>query len=130
MSIMADILASFRRLPVAVQAWVALWLGPVNIATLAFLGQRNGVLVAVLALGGMVPNLIIMIRERGLSALMALPHLVIWTPLVIVIVITLFSGVGSGYAIFLVLLLVTDVVSLIFDAKDFIAWRAGDRAIA
>ena len=127
---MTEILASFRRLPIAVQAWVALWLGPLNIATLAFLGQRNGVLIAVLALGGMAPNLFIMIRERGLSALMALPHLLIWTPLVIVLVITLFSGVGGGYALFLVLLLVTDVVSLVFDAKDFIAWRAGDRAIA
>ena len=107
MSMTADIFASFRRLPVAVQAWVALWLAPVNMATLAFLGQRNGVLIAVLAIGGMAPNLVIMIRERGLSALMALPHLVIWTPLVIVIVITLISGVGSGYAIFLVLLLLS-----------------------
>ena len=127
---MTEILASFRRLPIAVQAWVALWLGPLNIATLGFLGQRNGVLIAVLALGGMTPNLFIMIRERGLSALMALPHLLIWTPLVVVLVITLFSGFGGGYALFLVLLLVTDVVSLVFDAKDFIAWRAGDRAIA
>ena len=74
--------------------------------------------------------MLIMAKERGMSALMALPHLVIWTPLVVVALITLFSGVGTGYAIFLVLLLVTDVVSLLFDAKDFAAWRAGDRAIA
>ena len=130
MSAMTEILASFRRLPIGVQAWVALWLGPINIATLAFLGQRNGVLIAVLALGGMLPNIVIMLKERGMSALMALPHLIVWTPLVVVLAITLFSGVGGGYALFLVLLLVTDVVSLAFDAKDFIAWRAGDRAIA
>ena len=126
----ADIYASFRRLPIPVQAWVALWLAPIHIATLAFLGQTNGVLIAVLAIGGMAPNMLIMAKERGMSALMALPHLVIWTPLVVVALITLFSGVGTGYAIFLVLLLVTDVVSLLFDAKDFAAWRAGDRAIA
>ena len=130
MSIANEIWSSFRRLPLAVQAWVALWLAPINIAALAFLGQRNGVLIAVLAIGGMAPNMFIMMRERGLSALMALPHLVIWTPLVVVALITLFSGVGSGYAIFLVLLLITDVVSLVFDVKDFAAWRAGDRAIA
>lgn len=126
----ADIYASFRRLTIPVQAWVALWLAPIHIATLAFLGQTNGVLIAVLAIGGMAPNMLIMAKERGMSALMALPHLVIWTPLVVVALITLFSGVGTGYAIFLVLLLVTDVVSLLFDAKDFAAWRAGDRAIA
>ena len=125
-----EIFESFRRLPIAVQAWVALWLAPINIATLAFLGQTSGVLIAVLAIGGMAPNMVIMARERGLSALMALPHLVIWTPLVVVVLITLFSGVSTGYAIFLVVLLVTDVISLIFDAKDFAEWRAGSRSIA
>ncbi len=125
-----EIFESFRRLPIAVQAWVALWLAPINIATLAFLGKTNGVLIAVLAIGGMAPNMVIMARERGLSALMALPHLVIWTPLVVVVLITLFSGVGTGYAIFLVVLLVTDVISLVFDANDFAEWRAGSRSIA
>ena len=127
---LTEVFQSFRRLPIAVQAWVALWLAPIHIATLAFLGQTNGVLIAALAIGGMAPNMLIMAKERGMSSLMALPHLVIWTPLVVVALITLFSGVGTGYAIFLVLLLITDVISLAFDAKDFAAWRAGDRAIA
>ena len=78
----------------------------------------------------MAPNLFIMVWERGLSSLMALPHLVIWTPLLVVIVLTLRLTIPTGFTIFLVLLLITDVVSLAFDVVDFKKWLAGNRAIA
>ena len=58
-----DIWQSFRRLPLWVQGWVALILVPVNLAALLFLSAPQGTLVALLAVGGMAPNLLIMMRD-------------------------------------------------------------------
>lgn len=127
-----DIWNSFRRIPAWVQAWVAFVLVPVNLATLGFLDQSHGVYLAVLAIGGMLPNVVIMLNERGLSKIMAIPHLVIWPFLLILICYTLMSSANlpNGYIAFLVMLFVIDAISLVFDTVDFWKWRKGDRAIA
>lgn len=78
-----DIWNSFRRLPGWVQVWVGLILVPVNCLPLLFLDAHLGVWVAAFSIGGMLPNLPIMVRDRGLSKRMALPHVVIWPSVVI-----------------------------------------------
>jgi len=133
MGLIGDIWRSFRRLPVWVQIWVALILVPVNMAPLLFLGAPYAIWVTVLSVGGMMPNLPIMLADRGLSKRMALPHLVIWTPLVVLLVWLLsgpVAGVDDGYRAILVLLLVVDLISLGFDYPDALKWWRGDRAIA
>ena len=126
-----DIWSSFRRMPGWVQIWVAFILAPVNVATLAMLAQPWGGWVAGLAIGGMLPNLAIMAYERGLSKLMALPHILIWTPLVIYLGALLAgSGAEGGISPFLAALFVVNAISLAFDFPDFIKWLRGDRAIA
>ncbi len=114
------------------QIWVALILVPVNVASLLFVTRPGGLLIAALAVGGMLPNIAIMFAERGLSKLMALPHVLIWTPLVIIIALTMSDCMGCerGYVNFLLLLLITDLVSLAFDFPDLWKWWKGDRAIA
>ncbi|WP_228408756.1 hypothetical protein [Profundibacter amoris] len=67
------------------QIWVALILVPVNMASLLFLNEPKGMLIAALAVGGMMPNIAIMLAERGLSKMMALPHLLIWIPLLLIL---------------------------------------------
>lgn len=126
----ADIWESFRRLPVAVQAWVMLVLAPVNLATLLFIDERFGLVIVVLAIAGMLFNMPILAREKGMTKLMALPHLVFWTPLIVLALIVLFSDVPAGYRAFLLVLIVVDVVSLAFDARDLKDWMGGDRAVA
>jgi len=131
MELIKDIWRSFRTLPLWVQIWVGLILVPVNMASVLFLLEPAGILIAVLAVGGMTPNLFIMIKERGLSKAMALPHLLIWTPLVLI----LFSNVQSPqvngtYQSYLRLLLAVDLLSLAFDYPDAWKWWKGDRAIA
>ena len=126
----ADIWESFRRLPVAVQAWVMLVLAPVNLATLLFIDERFGLVIVVLAIAGMLFNMPILAREKGMTKLMALPHLVFWTPLIVLALIVLFSDVPAGYRVFLLVLIVVDVVSLAFDARDLKDWMGGDRAVA
>ncbi|MFV2038014.1 MAG: hypothetical protein ACC646_10550, partial [Paracoccaceae bacterium] len=99
MNIIADIWASFRSMPLWVQFWVALILVPVNSAAIFFVGGTGGWLIAALAIGGMVPNLVLMIVERGLSKAMALSHVALWTPMIAVIVIWLLADpqVQGGY---------------------------------
>jgi len=127
---MVKIWESFRRLPVAVQAWMVVLLMPINVATVFFIGETNALVISVLAIAGMAFNMPIMIRAGGMTSLMALPHLILWTPMVLLALITLFADVPSGYRVFLVLLIAIDTISLAFDVRDFAAWRNGDRAIA
>ncbi|WP_152544583.1 hypothetical protein [Actibacterium mucosum] len=94
-------------------------------------GQPWGWTVTGLAIGGMLPNLVIMGAERGLSKLMALPHLIMWTPLVAYLAYLLSTGAAnSGYGALLWAVLIINVISLAFDFPDFVKWRRGDRAIA
>ena len=132
MRLTRDIWGSFRRLPHWVQIWVALILVPVNMASLAFIGYPGAVLLAMLAVGGMLPNIAIMIAERGLSKAMALPHLLIWTPLLAVILWMLYAypSFAPLFRSYLWLLLAVDALSLAFDFPDALKWKRGDRAVA
>jgi len=130
--VIADIWNSFRRMPLWVQIWVAVILVPVNLAPLFFLGEPYAIWVAVLSIGGMIPNLPIMLAERGLSKRMALPHVLIWPPLVVLLGWLLSGPVGDGgaYATLLMVVLVVDLISLGFDIPDALRWLRGERDIA
>lgn len=119
-----DIFNSYRELPLWVQIWVSVILVPVNLVSLAFLDQPQGFLVAALAITGMALNLPIMVVERGFTKTMALPHLLCWIPLVILVAFLLGSGasLSPAYTSFLVLLLIIDVLSLAFDLWDGLSW--------
>ncbi|SLN61694.1 hypothetical protein PEL8287_03348 [Roseovarius litorisediminis] len=126
-----EIWQSFRRMPLWVQIWVALILVPVNLAALCFWSAPSGGVVAVLAIGAMALNGVIMLIERGFSKLMAVPHVLIWTPLVVLIALLLASGeLPESFRSYLLALLLVDVISLAFDVPDSWKWWKGDREIA
>jgi len=126
-----DIWQSYRRMPLWVQLWVALILVPVNAASLLFWGAPMGAWVAILAVGAMLLNGVIMLVERGFSKMMALPHVMIWTPLVVLILWLLSWGdLTQGYARYLVILLMVDLISLALDYADTVKWLRGERHIA
>lgn len=114
------------------QIWVALILVPVNLLPLAFWGEPYAVWITIFSIGGMLPNLVIMMVGRGLSKCMALPHLLIWTPLVVMLGMLLQSdlGVSDGFRTVLTVILLVDLLSLVFDYIDGWKWWRGDRAIA
>jgi len=80
-------------------------LGPINMASLFFLNEPMGVLVAFLANIGMLLNIPVMFYDRGVSKLMSIPHLVPWTALVILIIFYRPAATGL-YDIFLSALLI------------------------
>ena len=117
-----DIYSSFRLLPTWVQVWIALILVPVNAAVILFTAHPYGPVVALLAIFGMAANLIPMVRDREFGSIMALPHLLLWTPLVLIILfVALPNTPTGGFRTYLYILLIVDVISLAFDYPD--AWK-------
>ena len=127
-----EIWNSLRRMPVWVQIWMVGILVPVNMLPLAFWAAPYGLLVAAFSVGGMLPNLYFLIAERGFSKRMALSHLLLWPPLVVLTVWLLSSDLtfGVGYWWVLIAVLLVDLISLTFDVGDGWKWVRGDRAIA
>lgn len=121
---------SYRRLPLWVQLWVALILVPVNAASLFFLTHPAGAWLALMAVGAMLCNGVLMLVERGFSKVMALPHVLIWTPMLGLILWLLNQDIAESYRSYLIVLLAVDVVSLILDVVDSRKWLSGDRKIA
>ena len=121
---------SYRRLPLWVQLWVALILVPVNAASLFFVTQPAGAWLALMAVGAMLCNGVLMLVERGFSKVMALPHVLIWTPMLGLILWLLNQDIAESYRSYLIVLLAVDVISLTLDFIDTRKWLSGDRKIA
>ncbi|EAQ25105.1 hypothetical protein [Roseovarius sp. 217] len=125
-----EIWQSYRRLPLWAQLWVAVILVPVNAASLLYITQPAGAWLALMAIGAMLCNGVLMLIERGFSKVMALPHVLIWTPMLGLILWLLSQDIADSYRTYLVILLAVDVVSLILDLSDTRKWLSGDRTIA
>ena len=130
MRLIHDIWGSFHSLPGWVQLWLALVLVPVNFASLIWFDVAGGAVVAILAVGGILPNAILLLRERGFSRAMAFSHLAIWPILIVVLVIWLAQGGSDVPRWYLWALLIVNAVSLGFDLRDGWLWAKGDRAVA
>lgn len=128
-SLILDIWQSYRSLPAWVQIWVAFVLVPVNIASLAFIEQPLGLWVAVLAIIAMLPNLPVMFYERGFSKLMALPHLIPWT-LLLLLILVIRPPLTDLYGYYLWVLFAVDFISLALDYPDTVKWLRGDRTVS
>jgi hypothetical protein len=128
----AEIFASLRRMPVWVQIWMLVILMPVNFLSLFFIAEPGGLVIAALAVGGMMANLPIMLVQRGFGAAMSVPHVILWTPAVLIALWLLVSGAvaGSPYAAFLWAFCIVNAISLGFDIKDTRAWMRGKRGVA
>jgi hypothetical protein len=126
-SILLEIWQGFRVLPTWVQFWIGLVLVPVNLAAAFFWQSPSGVLIAVLAVGGMTPNLFLMFIQRGFGKAMAISHLILWIPLLFIIAPKM--GSGSTFATYLMILFIVDAISICFDVKDSWEWFKGDRGV-
>lgn len=125
---------SFRSLPLWVQVWVGAVLIPANAASFLLLDSWSGRMAALAAVFVVATNIPIMLCERGMSKLMAMPHLLVWGPLQLALVLRLVDHAGSPPVTaieqtYAVVLVVVNGASLIFDAVDSWRWLRGDRAV-
>lgn len=133
MSLFSDIWESFLKLPTWVKIWMLLILVPVNAASARFIGDPWSWLIAALAFAGMMPNIYIMISDRGFTNRMAVPHVIFWIPLVLMLAyLLLFSDIilPSDYGVYLKFLLVINIISLGFDIPETRAWLRTRREIS
>lgn len=126
MKLIMDIWASFRSLPAWVQIWVAFILMPMNMISILFYSEPSGLWIAFLANIAMMLNMPVMLYDRGFSKMMAFPHLIPWSILVVWLVTARPSG-SDMYNTYLSVLLVINAISLLFDFPDALHWLRGDK---
>ncbi len=124
-----DIWNSLRALPLWVQLWIWLVLVPVNFASIFFVYQPLGFYITVLAIGGIMPNAVLLLLERGFSKAMAFSHIVLWPPLLVLILAIYQSPLETAYLGYLTLLFAVNAFSLVFDLHDAWRWIKGDRKV-
>lgn len=117
----ARIMQSYTDLPTWVKIWMNFILGPINLATLAFINEPSGPLIATLAIGGMIVTVSIVFAAGGFIKLASAGHVLPWTPLVLMLAFARPDG-SAVYQIFLTVLLITNVISLLFDFNDIRLW--------
>ena len=113
-----------------VRLWVSLILVPVNLATLIFSEELSATLIMSLAVAGLAFNIIPMVLDRGFTSSMALPHVIFWLPLVVILFYLLFvtdTTIPYYYRYFLLVLLICDTISLAMDIPDSIRWLKDKR---
>lgn len=125
---------SFRSVPLWVQVWVAGILVPANAASFALLHYWSGQAAAWAAVFVVLTNVPIMYIAGGMSRLMSIPHLIAWFPLQMLLVMRLMGEVGpvslsQGESIFIIVLLIINGISLVFDTLDSWKWLKGEREI-
>jgi hypothetical protein len=122
MIFLTDIAAGFQRLPRWVRFWLACILVPVNLISIVFVGEPGGWIVAVLAIGGIALNAVVLAVTRELGREMAFAHLILWPPLIVVIIWLLSREPKAAFAQYLWVLLIVDVISVGFDIRDARNW--------
>ncbi len=123
----ADSNRSFMRLPLWVRLWLVSILLPVNAAAFFMKDTPTGHRAAraaafVAAVNG--PTILI---QRGWGKVLAVPHLVVWIPLLVFAARRLKEpGVPRRERVYATILLIVNGTSVIFDAVDAWRWLRGE----
>ncbi len=126
MDLLSDLFRSLLRAPTWVIVWMSVGLLPANLASLFFLDQPLGPVIAILTIGGLLPNLALLVKHRGFTSVMGVPHTIAWVPLLVVAVVVLATREPStSYAVYLLILIAVNGFSLVFDVPDTVRWARG-----
>ena len=112
--------------PPWIPVWV-LWLVAVNTASLGFLEHRVGQTVAA-SFAIVAPWMVGQAQFHGFTRLLGLPHLVIWTPLLLFLIRErAMLAPGSRVRQWVTALMLTIGLSLVLDTLDVARWVMGER---
>lgn len=121
---------SFRRLPLWVQLWMAAVLLPANLLSLFLLQYPSARMVAIAAMLALGSNMLLMYGYAGFTRLMALPHLLVWGPLQVILLMYLMASTPTTEEVMYIgLVLAVNGISLLFDALDSWRWLQGERQV-
>ena len=124
------ILRSLIALPVWVIIWMMVILIPANLSGFWFLDTVSGVWIALLGGGALLINTVFVLVNAGFSRVLALPHLVLWGLLEIILfyrVLTVDMN-ETEFRLSLIVLIINGI-SLVFDVYDTRRWIAGERDV-
>lgn len=130
---MLRIWQSFRSVPLWVQVWIAVFLFPVNAASLALTHWETAFWAAFAFAAVGISNVTMLVVQSGLSRMMALPHIIAWLPLQAYLLHWLMGqgheNIDSGESIYAMLLFSINAISLGFDLLDSWKWLRGARDV-
>jgi len=126
------IFQSAFSLPVWVQIWMFLFLIPVNMSGLFLLNYESGFWVAILGASALAINTCVLFLNRGFSKVLAVPHLILWGPLQVILVLRYFTAqdLSPFEQNYILVVLVVNGISLVFDVFDTLEWKRGQRDVA
>ena len=139
MDLIKDVMGAALKLPRWVFVWVN-FLGAVNMVPYVwvFFDPHPIIIAAVVASTvAFVPNLVLIARTRGVGKAMSISHLVGWVPLCVYLGAWLTSDVWGGpitkqeglLYYFAWTLLVTNLITVLFDTYDTLRFFRGDREV-
>lgn len=131
MAWLVRIIKSYFSLPIWVIIWISVFLVPANFAGFLFLETVSGFWIALLGAGAIILNLGFVWANGGFSKVLCIPHVLFWTPLVVLLLYRLVNVETAApehwltAAVFLI-----NGTSLFFDFYDLKQWRNGNRQVA
>ena len=125
------ILRSTGALPLWVIVWIILFLIPANMSGYFLLQYETGFWVAALGGTALLINTVILLLNGGMSKVLAIPHLIFWLPLQVILAHRFFyvSGLETFEVRYLMAMLIINGISLGFDFYDTREWWNGNRKI-
>ena len=124
------IIKSCLALPLWVFIWVFFILVPANFSGIFLLQYEAGFWVAILGAVGVLVNVPILFMNGGMSKVLAIPHLIFWIPLHFILVNRLMiANISDFEQNYILIILVINTISLIFDLYDANEWRKGNRDV-
>ena len=119
-------------LPIWVVIWMVAFLIPVNLSGIFLLDYGSGFWVALLGAGAIFVNAGILLLNGGFSKVLAIPHLVLWSPLQAILLYRYFAlpNLSDFEQNYILVVLAINGISIVFDIYDTKEWMNGNRDVA
>ncbi|MEM7214593.1 MAG: hypothetical protein AAF423_03545 [Pseudomonadota bacterium] len=130
-NVILRILKSSFSMPVWVQIWIYIFLIPANFSGLLLLQYESGFWISVLGAGAIAINMVILFLNGGFSKVLAIPHLIFWIPLQIILLYRYFAvpDLSDFEQNYIMIVLVINGISIVFDIYDTKEWINGNRDV-
>lgn len=128
--LMNNMNAQMAELPGWVQIWMN-WMMVIFLAAIFFVWKHRGARWALLSMLLSMPLAMLVFHLSNTVHLLGIVHLLLWTPLLVYLLLIDIKSEAfkfkSPYGVWVILLMTTIVVSLLFDIRDLILVALGQK---